>query len=557
MQPNRSWGWEKLYPRGDVIPVSARFDTIIKNARIADGTGNPYYRSDIAISNSKIICISRAIDSSSARRVIDVNGLMASPGFFDAHSHDDAYLLVNPQCDEKILQGVTTVVIGNCGLSMAPISDESRPVVRALFEALAGGQISEDVWGVNSFKDFLSELEDAKPGINIVPLIGHGTIRVAAMGMERRPPRETELNEMKKMISEAMEAGAFGLSTALILAPASFAQTDEVIELVKVVSQYQGVFAIHLRSESNQQLEAIEEALTIGRKARVPLEISHCKAAGKQNWGKSVEILRMLEEARAAGLEVTCDQYPYSAASLFLAAALPPSIQAGGPDIYAEKLKSMDVRKEVIDQIERGGDGQWENLIKLCGFEGVVIAYSKYHDNYIGKSLAQIATLEKKNPYDIFFDLVVEEKTTTTVILWMMDEEDVKRIMKNPLTMIGSDGLPGFGKSKFHPRMTGTFPRVLGSYVREQGILGLEEAIRKMTSLPAQTFGVKSKGLLKEGFDADIVIFDPETILDGATFDDPTKKPAGISWVLVNGEVAVENNQVTGATSGLVLRHIL
>jgi N-acyl-D-amino-acid deacylase len=537
--------------------MSEFFDLIIKNSRIIDGTGNPYYLADIGISQGEIVRIDRGLDRSGSKKVIDADGLTVSPGFFDAHSHDDAYVLLHPCCDDKILQGVTTDVIGNCGLSIGPISEDHHIEIRNMLQVLAGGQVPKDVWGIKSFNDFLKKLEEVKPGINLLPLVGHGTVRAAAMGMEKRSPTETELNEMKMLTIEAMKAGAFGLSTALILAPASFSQTEEVIELAKCVGKYKGIFAVHLRSESDWELEAIEEALRIGREAGVPIEISHHKVAGRQNWGKSVQTLKMFEKARTSGMVVTCDQYPYSAASLFLAAALPPFMQEGGPEVYAEKLKSPDVRRDVIVQIETGNNNQWENLIKNCGFEGIVIASSKNHDNYVGKSLAEIAEMKNENPYDVFFDLVVEEKASTTVILWMMDDEDVKRIMKNTLTMIGSDGLPCFGHNKCHPRMTGTFPRVLGSYVREQGLLTLEEAIRKMTSLPAQTFGVKKKGLLKEGFDADLVVFDPETILDMSTFENSVQKPEGIHWVLVNGEVAVENGQVTGVTSGQVLRHKL
>jgi len=534
--------------------VADQLDILIKNAVIVDGTGNPYYKADIGLAAGKIARINRRIDESGAGRVIDATGLVASPGFFDAHSHDDAYFIFNPRCDEKLLQGVTTDVIGNCGLSLAPISDGHRQDLWNVIRALSGGTMPEDAWGIKTFEDFLARLEAAGPTINIVPLVGHGTIRLAAMGMAKRPPSRAELAEMKRLTAEAMEAGAFGFSTALILAPASFAETEEVIELARVAGQFRGLFAIHLRSESDQELEAIDEALRIAREAEVPLQISHHKAAGKPNWGLSVETLKRFAQARAAGLEITLDQYPYCAGSLFLAAALPPSIQAGGPEVYSERLKDPDLRREVIREIEAGNGGQWENLIKNCGFEGIVIASSRNHPDYAGKSLAQVAEKEGKNAYDVFFDLIVEEQASTTVILWMMDEEDVKRIMKSPLTMPGSDGLPGFGQKRFHPRMTGTFPRVLGRYVREEGLLSLEEAVRKMTSLPAQTFGVKNKGLLKEGFDADLVLFDPDRVADKATFDDPTQKPEGIPWVLINGEVAVENGLITGAASGRVLR---
>lgn len=532
-------------------------DILIKDARIIDGTGNPFYKADIGIRKGRIVRISRNIQRGDAQRVIDANGLVASPGFFDAHSHDDAYLLLNPSCPEKVLQGVTTEVIGNCGLSLAPISPEHLEHFRQAFASLSGGSLPKDMWGISSFDDFLANLEELNLGINVVPLLGHGAIRVATMGLEDRAPTAAEMIEMNRLTEEAMKAGAFGLSTALILVPASFAKTEEMIQLAHVVGKYKGVYVTHIRSESDRVIEALEEALRIGRECKVPVHISHHKVAGKDNWGKSIATMSMLAEARDTGLEVTCDQYPYSAGSLYLAAALPPSVQHGGPEIYAKRLRDPEVRKSAIREIEGSTGGNWENLIKNCGFEGIIITASQSHSNYIGKSLAQIAVEENRNPYDVFFDLIVEEKAATIVILKMMDERDVKRIMENRLTMIGSDGLPGFGRSSFHPRMTGTFPRVLGRYVREQRLISLEEAIRKMTSFPAQTFGISNKGLLKEGFDADVVVFDPQTIVDTATYDNPTKVPEGISWVLLNGEVAAENGKVTGVTSGQVLRHRL
>lgn len=261
-----------------------------------------------------------------------------------------------------------------------------------------------------------------------------------------------------------------------------------------------------------------------------------------------------MAEARAAGVEVTCDQYPYRAGSTFLAAVLPPAVLAGGPAVFTTKLKDPAFRAQIVETIEKGSGAGWENLIKGAGFEGLVISVSR-HEGYVGKSISDIARMENMSPYDVIFDLVIEETLSCIIILFMMDEGDIIRIMRNPWTMIGTDGIPGFGVKKVHPRMSGTFPRILGRYVREQGILTIEEAIRKMTSLPAQTFGVQGKGLLKEGFDADVVIFDPANILDQATYEEPNQGPVGIRYVLVNGEIAAENGKVTGATSGKVLRH--
>jgi len=374
------------------------------------------------------------------------------------------------------------------------------------------------------------------------------------MGAANRAPSESELKVMTAHVARAMEEGAFGLSTGLIYAPSNYARTEEIVELAKAAGRFHGIYTTHMRSEGDSEPAAIAEALRIGQEADIPVHISHHKVLGKQNWGKSVDTLKMMAEARQRGIEVTCDQYPYRAGSTFLAAVLPPAVLAGGPDVFAVKLKDRSFRAQVVETIERGSEPGWENLIKGASFEGLMVSVSR-HEDYVGKSISDIARMENKSPYDVIFDLVVEESLGCIIILFMMDEADIIRIMRNPWTMIGSDGIPGFGVKKVHPRMSGTFPRILGRYVREQGILTIEEAIRKMTSLSAQTFGVQDKGLLKEGFDADLVIFDPATILDQATYEAPNQGPVGIHYVLVNGEIAAENGKVTGATSGKVLRH--
>ena len=532
-----------------------QFDLLIKNGHLIDGTGNPCYEADIGISGGRIIRVESDIDVAAPQQVIDAAGLIVSPGFFDAHSHDDLYLLVNPTCDEKILQGVTTTIIGNCGFSPAPISEDHMTDIKDALKVMGGEHIPKEDLELQSFDDFLRKLEAMKPGINVLPLVGHSTVRIAVIGSANRAPTDSELKKMKELVAIAMEKGAFGISTGLIYAPGNYANTEEIIELAKVIRKFNGIYASHIRSESDQVIPAIAEAIMIGEKANVPVHISHHKVAGKDNWGKSVETLKMMAEARARGLEVTCDQYPYRAGSTFLAALLPPSTLSDGPEVFSQKLKDPKIRKEVIAEIEKGREVQWENLIKGSGFDNIVIAISPNHHDYIGKSIAEIAEMEDKSHYDVIFDLVVEEKRGTVGILFLMDDEDIQRIMQNSFTMIGTDGIPGFGVSRVHPRLTGTFPRILGRYVRDEGVLSLEEAIRKMTSLPAQAFRVKRKGLLMEGFDADIVIFNPKTIIDKSTYEDPQQKPEGISYVLVNGEIAVENSKVIGANSGKVLRH--
>jgi N-acyl-D-amino-acid deacylase len=534
--------------------MMGKLDLVICNGSIIDGTGNPCYPAHIGIVDGKIACLSRDISNSNTSRIIDAEGKAVCPGFIDTHSHDDAYLLIKPQGDEKVCQGVTTDVIGNCGFSLAPISDEHRDDLRNALAIMGGGYLPEEFWNLSSFDEFLTILEDAKLGINVVPLVGHGTIRISVIGFENRPPTESELAEMKQLTAYAMQAGAFGLSSGLIYVPANYANTDEIIELAKVAGQFKGIYTTHMRSEGDQQMAAIDETLRIADEARIATHISHHKIIGRSNWGQSKDTLKLFAKARANGRVITCDQYPYRAGSTILAAALPPYIQAQGPQVFAEKLKEPAVRQAIINEIEKGSDAQWENFIKGAGFKNIIISVSPCHEEYIGKSIAEIAEMETKNPYDVFFDLLMEEGLEVIMVIFMMDEEDIIRIMKDPITMIGTDGIPNFGAGKVHPRMIGTFPRILGRYAREQGVIRLEEAVRKMTSLPAQTFGLYRKGILREGMDADIVIFDPKTIIEKSTFDNPSQPPAGISWVIVNGEVAVEHCNVIGATSGQVLR---
>ena len=534
--------------------MMGKLDLVISNGSIIDGTGNPGYHAHIGIADGKIVCIMRDISQSNAARIIDAEGMTVCPGFIDTHSHDDAYLLIKPQGDEKVCQGVTTDVIGNCGFSLAPISVEHRDDLRNASAILGGKYLPQEFWDLTSFDEFLTILESAKLGINVVPLVGHGTIRIAVVGSENRAPTESELAEMKQLTADAMQAGAFGLSSGLIYVPANYANTDEIIELARVAGQFKGIYTTHMRSEGDQQMAAIDETFRIAYEAGIATHISHHKIIGRNNWGQSKDTLELLARARANGLDVTCDQYPYRAGSTILAAALPPHIQAQGPQVFAEKLKEPAVRQAIINEIESGSSGRWENFIKGTGFKNIIISVSPRHEEYIGKSIAQIAEMETKNPYDVFFDLLIEEGLEVIMVIFMMDEADIIRIMKDPITMIGTDGIPGFGAGKVHPRMIGTFPRILGRYVREQGVIRLEAAVRKMTSLPAQTFGLYRKGILREGLDADIVIFDPKTIIDRSTFDNPSQSPAGISWVIVNGEVAVEHGKVNGATSGQVLR---
>lgn len=535
--------------------MAEEFDVLIKGAEIVDGSGDPRYKSDVGIVNGRIARIEQNIGSGSAEVEIQAGNRILCPGFLDTHTHDDLYLLARPTGDDKVLQGVTTVVTGNCGLSIAPISEEHAAEIKKFFGIAGLKYVKADDINIHSFDEYLQKLEGARLGINALSLVGHIAVRIAVMGMENRSPSAVEMEKMKELVAESMKSGACGISSGLIYAPGNFAETAEITELAKVAARYNGIYTTHLRSEGDAIFPALAEAFEIGKNADIPVHISHHKVTGKQNWGQSVETLKAIRQARDSGMTITCDQYPYLAGSTMLAAALPPSALAEGDRLYTELLKDPSFRANLVETIETKTEKGWENLVMGAGFQGIVVSVAPQHPAYIGRSIADIAETEGKNPYDLFFDLLLIERQNVVVVLFMMDEEDVVRIMKDPDTMIGSDGIPGFGVEKVHPRQMGTFPRILGRYVREREIITLEEAIRKMTSFPARTFGLKQKGIVKEGFDADLVLFDPEAILDLATYEDPNQVPAGISHVLVNGEVAAENGYITGAVSGMVLRH--
>jgi N-acyl-D-amino-acid deacylase len=534
--------------------MHTEYDLVIRNGRILDGGGNPWYTATIGIIGGTIAAVFPAGESLRGRKVIDANGEVVSPGFIDTHSHDDALLFIEPQCRQKVLQGVTTDVVGNCGTSLAPLSNEHLNHSRETLALLGASELADDIWSMRTYAEYLHRLESVQLGINVVPLVGHSVIRIAVMGLENRAPNQPEMARMKQLTEEAMKAGAFGLSSGLIYAPANYARTEEIIELARVAAAYGGIYTSHIRNEGDHQIDAISEAITIGHSAGIPVHISHHKIFGRKNWGGSRETLQLFADARNEGLAMTWDQYPYPAGSTFLVAALPPLIQEQGVRSYSQKLKDPDIRGKVREEIEKWTGTPWQNIIEAIGFESMFIATAPRHPDFIGKSIAAIAQSLAKDAFDVYFDLVIEEDTEATVVIFGMDDVDIDRILKHPYTMIGSDGIPAFGTAKPHPRLTGTFPRILGRYVREKGLITLEDAIRKMTSLPAQTFGLHKKGLVRPGMDADLVIFDPDTIIDNATFEDPLQPPEGISRVIVNGEIAAEEGSIAGASSGKVLR---
>jgi len=496
-----------------------KLDILIKNGKVIDGCGNPWYRADLGIKNGEIAKIGK-ISETKANKIIDAKGLVIAPGFIDIHSHDDVIFFKDPLNKPKLQQGVTTVAIGNCGISVAPVNEKTLPFLKECSRVL-GTKIDFTKW--KSFAEFLNGLNHIQLGMNIISLVGHGTLRIAVMGMKNKQPNMKELLQMKKLLAQSMEEGSFGMSSGLIYPPGVYSKTEELVELCKVVSSYGGIYSTHIRGEGDTISEAIEEALEIGVKANVPVEISHCKVPGKSNWGNSVKILNCIKKARENGIDVTIDAYPYIAGSTGLTALFPPWALVGGEKKFIKKVKSEKIRAEIKKDMEKNTN--WFNFLKLSeGWQDVIIASTSRHHEYEGKSLKKIAQELNKDPFEILFNLAIEEGSKCSVLVFMMHEKDVERIVCDSTAAVITDAIHDNGGGKLHPRGFGTFPRILGSYVREKGLISLEDAIKKMTSLPAQRFNLKAKGLLKEGFDADITIFNSETIIDKATYQNPQKK---------------------------------
>lgn len=523
-------------------------DIVIKNGRIIDGTGNPWFEGEIGIQKERIVEIGKKV-STKAEMVIDAKGLIVTPGFIDVHTHSDVALLMNRSALNYISQGVTSNIIGNCGISAGPLNKETVHDLLALVAPDFKGDPTE-LW--TSFGGYLDFLEMAGAAINVVPLVGHNTIRIAVMGVDERDPTENELEEMKHLTEQSMKEGAFGLSAGLIYMPAIFAKTEELIELCKVVSKYNGIFTIHIRGEGDTGLEAMQEAIEIARIARVPLEISHLKSEGKRNWEKAHERLELIENARKEGLDVTADFYPYTFALTFLHSLFPPWLFKDGLESIPEKLKDPNVREQLREYLRVTGD-----VVGISEREDwrTVVLSNPSNPEYKGKSILEIAEEQKKDVIDTVCDIVQSEGISIGILLLCMCEEDVDEIAKHPLTMVGSDGAVVSSTSEMiHPRYFGTFARVLGYKVREKKLMRLEEAIRKMTSFPAQRFGLLDRGILREGMYADCVVFDPEWVIDRASIAEPSRLSEGIEYVIVNGTLVFEKGKFTEEYPGKVLK---
>lgn len=500
--------------------VFSQYDVLIKNGKVLDGTGNSWFYADIAVKNGKIIAVGK-MSSAIATKIVDAKGLIVAPGFIDVHAHIENSVFEKPTADNYIYDGVTTVITGNCGGS------------------------------ADDLKTFFGQLDSMHTSINVASLYGHNTIRRLAMGLDNRLATADEMKKMEQLMEQGMKDGAVGFSTGLIYLPGMYANTDEVVVIAKAAALYNGVYASHIRNEENNVTEAINEAIYVGKQANMPVEISHFKVGGKGNWGRSKETVALIEQARKDGYDVTIDQYPYTASSTNLGVRLPDWALAGGQDSLKARIGNAAIHKKIVEEML----AQLKKY-KFKNYSYAVVAQFNADSSYNGKSISDINKLKGRkgkaaDEAETILDMMMAGGAQ--MVYHSMNEDDVKYIMKYPFNMAGADAGIATGKGMPHPRTYGTNARILGKYVREEKVITLEEAIRRMTSLPAQKFQLKDRGLLKEGYAADIVVFDENEVRDNATFEHPNQLSSGFMYVLVNGQLVIDSAKHTGVRSGMVL----
>ncbi|HEY6945477.1 MAG TPA: D-aminoacylase [Candidatus Acidoferrum sp.] len=529
------------------------YEVIIRSGHVIDGAGNPWIKADVGIRGGRVVRIGR-LDDAQASQVIDAAGQVVTPGFIDMHTHSEYPLLYDGNAQSKIRQGVTTEVVGE-GTSPSPIEG---PAVEPAKEVLRTYKI-DLMW--NTLDGYFQRLLKSGSSVNVASYVSSCQVRYDVIGFESRPPTGDELEKMRQLVSSTMEQGAFGLTNALE-ATCGYAKTDELIELAKVVSRYGGIYATHARGEGDTVLDSVREAIEIGEKANVPVEIFHLKVAGSNNWGRMPEVIALINSARARGVDVNANQYPYIAANHPTLPLLPPWALEGGVDKTMERLRDPLLRARMKHDIEDGLHGWNSNYVRQSGgWQGIVIGGTRTERNasLAGKTLEELGRARDKDAADAFFDLLLEEHGQVMCMPFMMNEKDVQTALREPWLDIASDGsslsIEGLlAAGHPHPRNFGTFPRILGHYVRDEKVLTLEDAVRRMTSLAAQRLGLKDRGLLREGYWADVVVFDPNRISDRATFERPKQYPEGVNYVLVNGRVVIDRGNHTGERPGMALR---
>jgi N-acyl-D-amino-acid deacylase len=529
-------------------------DIVIHGGRIIDGTGNPWYVGDVAITDGRIVAIGK-IPSAVAKRVIEANGMVVAPGFIDMLGQSETALLIDNRSISKLAQGITSEITGEGG-SIAP---QNALTIAAAQPSLDPYHLKID-W--TTLDEYWQRLAKKGTPINIGTYVGAAQVREAVLGDVNRAPTPEELEKMKALVEQAMQQGALGISTALIYPPGHYATTEELIELAKVAARYGGIYATHMRSEGQNEVPAIREALRIGEEAHLPVEIFHLKVSGKSRAGKMIDIVRMIQQARDRGQDVTADMYPYLAGATALASSLPPWVADGGMDKLLQRLRDPAVRQRIKTEMSATGERTWENLyLDSGGAPGVMVAsvVNPELKQYTGKTIAEIAQAHSKDPLDALMDFVLADKGLSGALYFIASEEDLQTGLRQPWTSIGLDAnelsLDGpLFEPHTHPRSFGSMPRFLGHYVRDMQLMPLEQAIRKITSLPAQREHLVGRGLIKEGFFADITIFDPGSIIDKATYTQPAQLAEGVKYVIVNGQVAFENGKATGVMAGKALK---
>lgn len=525
---------------------------LIRNGTVIDGSGADRRKADVAVAGDRIAAISPRLEGEAAR-VIDADGLMVAPGFIDIHSHSDFFYQHCPSAESKVRQGVTTEVVGMCSFSPAPVHHERRHLVEELAASL--GARLDVAW--SGFGEYLDYLDSLALSVNVVQFVGHGALRLAAMGAADRPPSAGELARMKAHLAEAIEAGAYGFSTGLVYAPSAFADTAELIALARSMAQGGGLYFSHIRGEANTLVEAVEEAIRISAESGVGLQIAHVKAAGRENWPKMDTVLGLIDEARRRGLDVSADVYPYPASSTVMVSLLPRWVHDGGMPALVRRLSEPESRQRILSECSRPGD-RWGTTAGSVAWDDVMIATCA-DPGLEGITIAELANRQGRPGAEAMMELLLRFGGKVSMVLFSQTEDNVRKAIRHGAVMIGSDSIgltcghgPHAGKP--HPRMYGTFPRVLARYVREEGLLSWEDGVARMTGRPAAKLGLASRGLLREGYFADVAIFDPREIGDTATFRDPHHYPRGISRVIVNGRVVVDGSRFNPLPAGRVLR---
>ena len=526
------------------------FDILIKNGTIIDGTGGLRYKSDLGITDGKISAIG-SLEEAEAGTVIDGTGLVVSPGFIDMHSHSDVTLLDDPLGESKAYQGITTEVVGNCGFSPYPIGVSGREGAENSYMS------SRYPWTWTNLDGWADTLESKKIGINVAPQVGHSAIRAAVGLMEDRRPTPEELRKMQRLVSESIEQGAFSLSTGLTVAPSMYGDTDEIAALAEALAPFDGAFYVsHARVWAGNHVKAVEEAMEIGRRAGVPVQYSHMAIIDSRYYGTGEEMLAPIEKARSEGMDASYDVYPYTAAGTHLAQMVPTWLQEGGETTMLGRLRDPNEYRKALVDIKKGHFGglQWE-------FDTFVISYVKTDANQevVGKSVEEIASDRGQDPHETYLSLIEQEDNQVGCVIHNRVEEDVRYFLSNQMAMIGSDGnaispTGVHSHERPHPRFYGTYPRILGRYVREQSLMSLEDAVRKMTSMPAARLRMKDRGVIKEGMIADLAIFNADEVIDRSTFEDPHQLSHGMSHVLINGQPIISDGISTGALPGKVVR---